>query len=182
MFIDNAAYIEEESAKPSPPPPFPRGPPMPPGYRPHRFPGEPPAGPLLPTRALAANHSGREIPTIGNIDDLGEGLSVCSCDDCRGKRVHPPPGFQWVAYDLIDPKATRSLELPGGAHGNNHRYLLCSHRLFGFVFKSRKWGKWFCTRPSLSSSNTLLSRGSKCQVLFTCADTARGHQITRHAR
>ena len=86
----------------------------------------------------------KEIPVVGKVFDLGNGLSVCSCDDCRGKRAHPPPGFQWTDYDLIDPLTTQTLELPGGPHGKNHRYLLCSRRLFGFVFKSRKWGEYSC--------------------------------------
>lgn len=142
VYIDNAAYVEEESSKSSPPGPqaFRGPPPMPPGYRSHRFPGEPPAAPPSHLRPGADKGSAREIPAVGNVDDLGEGLSVCSCDDCRGKRVHPPPGFQWAAYDLIDPKATTTLEMPEGPHGKDHRYMLCSHRLFGFVFKSRKWG------------------------------------------
>ncbi|KAK7971588.1 hypothetical protein PG989_016604 [Apiospora arundinis] len=150
VYIDNAAYVEEESSKSSPPGPqaFRGPPPMPPGYRSHRFPGEPPAAPPSHLRPGADKGSAREIPAVGNVDDLGEGLSVCSCDDCRGKRVHPPPGFQWAAYDLIDPKATTTLEMPEGPHGKDHRYMLCSHRLFGFVFKSRKWevlNVKFCT-------------------------------------
>ncbi|KAK8071311.1 P-loop containing nucleoside triphosphate hydrolase [Apiospora hydei] len=135
VFVDNAAYIEEESAT-NPPrqPAKPRGGPMPGPPRPN-MPGPPP----MATDSEADKSSHREIPVVGDVDDLGEGLSVCSCDDCLGKRVHPPPGFQWAAYDLIDPRVTKTLELPGSSHGKDHRYLLCSRRLFGFVFKSRRW-------------------------------------------
>ncbi|KAK7917808.1 hypothetical protein PG985_011416 [Apiospora marii] len=139
VFIDNAAYIQEASGRLPPQPPPSRPPPMRPG--PGRPPGRrgSPPGPPPPPKPYVVRKSYSDLPTVGDMDDMGEGGSICSCDDCRGKRVHPPPGFQWVAYDLIDPKTTRTLDLAGSPHGRDHRYLLCSHRVFGFVFKSRRW-------------------------------------------
>ncbi|KAK8024477.1 P-loop containing nucleoside triphosphate hydrolase [Apiospora rasikravindrae] len=133
VFVDNVAYIEEHSTEEA----------LPSKPQPQRPAGSERVSSGLPNaqtnRHPQALASYKDIPVVGKVFDLGNGLSVCSCDDCRGKRAHPPPGFQWKDYDLIDPLTTQNLELPGGLHGINHRYLLCSRRLFGFVFKSRKW-------------------------------------------
>ncbi|KAK6839088.1 hypothetical protein PG987_004954 [Apiospora arundinis] len=141
VFIDSAAYIEEHSANLPPPPP----PPPPQPYDTFDYP--PPA-----KYFLRPQPSYDDIPVVGDVGDMGEGRSVCACDECHGKRVHPPPGFLWKDYDLIDPSTTKNLELPGGMDGPNHRYLLCSRRLFGFVFKSRDWEVLdvrFCSLPRI---------------------------------
>ncbi|KAK7972492.1 hypothetical protein PG988_006626 [Apiospora saccharicola] len=156
VFIDNVAYIEKHSVdtdttndtfyhRPPPPPP-PR----------YAYGDEDYDTDVSYREDTPKSPSYKDIPVLGEIADLGEGLSACSCDDCRGKRVHPPPGFQWTDYDLINPTTTTSLELPGGSHGKDHRYFLCSRRLFGFVFKSRKWGRSphrQCIDQTLSSWN-----------------------------
>lgn len=146
MFIDNVAYIEKHSADDteksrSLSPPRRRH-----GYvRPYDDIDYESGDDLRYERDSPKVSSYKDIPILGEIADLGMGLSACSCDDCRGKRVHPPPGFQWADYDLINPLTTASLDLPEGPNGTKHRYLLCSRRLFGFVFKSRKWGQsLFC--------------------------------------
>ncbi|KAK8102066.1 hypothetical protein PG984_015212 [Apiospora sp. TS-2023a] len=141
VFIDNVAYIEKHSVDTTTTnDTFYRRPPPPP---PRRYPygDDDYDSDVSYQEDTPKSPSYKDIPILGEIADLGEGLSACSCDDCCGKRVHPPPGFQWTDYDLINPTTTTSLELPGCSHGKDHRYFLCSRRLFGFVFKSRKWGK-----------------------------------------
>ncbi|PLB36595.1 P-loop containing nucleoside triphosphate hydrolase protein [Aspergillus candidus] len=82
-----------------------------------------------------------EVPQTCDVADMGEDLGNCVCDTCLGLRPHPPPGFRWADYDLLDPSVTVNLELPGSREGARHRYLLCSRLLYGFVFKSRKWAE-----------------------------------------
>lgn len=81
------------------------------------------------------------IPEICDVDDMGEDLGKCVCEECHGFRPHPLPGFRWTDYDLLDPSVKLDLELSESPEGIRHRYLLCSRLLYGFVFKSRKWGK-----------------------------------------
>ncbi|KAI0376345.1 hypothetical protein F5Y04DRAFT_285993 [Hypomontagnella monticulosa] len=84
----------------------------------------------------------RNAPVVSDIDDMGEGLAKCTCEDCRGRRVHPPPGFPWASYDLIDPSVEEDLAIEAtGVRDVNHRYLLCASVLWGFVLKSRDWEK-----------------------------------------
>lgn len=73
---------------------------------------------------------------------MGEDLKQCPCNKCQMKRPHPVKGFPWADYDVIDPTDVKSLELPeSGNRDTMHRYILCSHQLWGFVLKSRQWGK-----------------------------------------
>ncbi|KAK7926599.1 hypothetical protein PG985_003597 [Apiospora marii] len=69
----------------------------------------------------------------------GENLAICSCETCRGCRPHPPKGFRWTDYDIINPE-TDDLRLPEGHPDRDHRYLLCSGKLKGFSLKTRTWG------------------------------------------
>ncbi|KAI1081971.1 P-loop containing nucleoside triphosphate hydrolase protein [Whalleya microplaca] len=74
------------------------------------------------------------------VEDFGFGLALCPCPTCLGLRPHPPPGFIWTKYDLIDPSNETTLELSDGPEEDiKHRYLLCSKRLMGFALKSRSW-------------------------------------------
>lgn len=78
---------------------------------------------------------------MGNfqVQDMGEDLPICPCEKCLGCRPHPPKGFLWTAYDLIHPEFD-DLELPEEYKDRDHRSLLCSGLLVGFVLKSRTWG------------------------------------------
>lgn len=80
-------------------------------------------------------------PEICSINDLGEELAKCYCEDCKGYRPHPPEDFPWTRYDLIDPLVDQDLEIPGSINGSRHRYALCARLLHGFDLKSRSWGK-----------------------------------------
>lgn len=68
-------------------------------------------------------------------------LAKCQCEECHGRRPHPPHGFPWTNYDILDPAVEKDLTLPGGRDGPLHRYLLCDRLLHGFDLKSRTWGK-----------------------------------------
>ncbi|KAK2605644.1 hypothetical protein N8I77_008468 [Diaporthe amygdali] len=48
----------------------------------------------------------------------------------------------WAAYDNIDPRNTKSLDLTDAVTGevSRHRYLLCPADVIGFVLKPRRWG------------------------------------------
>ncbi|KAI1479212.1 hypothetical protein F4774DRAFT_138082 [Daldinia eschscholtzii] len=82
----------------------------------------------------------KNAPEICNTDDMGEGLARCPCEDCHGRRPHPPVGFRWSSYDLLDPLVDKDLdEAETGGEDAGHRYLLCSSALYGFVLKSRTW-------------------------------------------
>ncbi|KAI1123362.1 hypothetical protein F5Y10DRAFT_251962 [Nemania abortiva] len=72
------------------------------------------------------------------VEDMGEDLAICPCEKCLGRRPHPPKGFPWAEYDMIDPEHD-DLELPDGYEDKDHRYLLCSGVLMGFALKSRTW-------------------------------------------
>ncbi|KAH8667874.1 P-loop containing nucleoside triphosphate hydrolase protein [Ilyonectria robusta] len=78
-------------------------------------------------------------PEICSINDLGEELAKCYCEDCKGYRPHPPEDFPWTRYDLIDPLVDQDLEIPGSINGSRHRYALCARLLHGFDLKSRSW-------------------------------------------
>ncbi|CZR56708.1 related to TOB3 (member of AAA-ATPase family) [Phialocephala subalpina] len=73
------------------------------------------------------------------VKDLGKNLPACPCEGCLGLRPHPPSDFPWTNYDMINPLDEKSLELPEGYEDRDHRYLLCTRRLMGFVLKSRSW-------------------------------------------
>ncbi|KAJ4247113.1 hypothetical protein NW762_013251 [Fusarium torreyae] len=96
------------------------------------------------------------------VRDMGGGqLSKCQCEDCRGLRPHPPHGFPWVNYDILDPTVDKDLTLPGAPEGPRHRYLLCGRLLKGFDLKSRTWVKLdvaYCKppRPNLRAIDTLV--------------------------
>ena len=64
----------------------------------------------------------------------------CPCDQCHGLRGHPAPDFPWKDYDVIDPKDVESLELPDSPHGSRHRYLVCDHKVWAIMLKTRTWG------------------------------------------
>lgn len=73
---------------------------------------------------------------------MGEDLKNCPCNKCQNRRPHPAKGFPWADYDVIDPIDVKSLELAESGHRDTmHRYILCSHQLWGFALKSRQWGK-----------------------------------------
>ncbi|KAK8867396.1 P-loop containing nucleoside triphosphate hydrolase protein [Apiospora arundinis] len=77
--------------------------------------------------------------------DTGIGHAICPCETCRGKRPHPPKGFPWADYDLIDPEAD-DLQLPESYPDRDHRFLLCSGILMGFALRSRTWGEFNITQ------------------------------------
>ncbi|KAK3489913.1 P-loop containing nucleoside triphosphate hydrolase protein [Neurospora crassa] len=83
----------------------------------------------------------RRPPLLGNIDDMGRGLAKCPCEECHGFRPHPPHGFPWTDYDLMNPHKLKvsDLKLPDHFPDPEHRYLLCNRRLFGFDLRSRNW-------------------------------------------
>ncbi|KAK4145046.1 uncharacterized protein C8A04DRAFT_36176 [Dichotomopilus funicola] len=78
-------------------------------------------------------------PKICDLDDMGEGLSNCACEECYRQRPHPPTNFPWSRYDLIDPMKEKDLTMESNKHGPKHRYLICSSTLYGFALKSRTW-------------------------------------------
>ncbi|OBS28477.1 hypothetical protein FPOA_02414 [Fusarium poae] len=79
-------------------------------------------------------------PRLGYVRDMGgKGLSKCQCEDCRGLRPHPPPGFPWIDYDILDPIVEKDLTIPGAKEGPGHRYILCGRLLRGFDLKTRTW-------------------------------------------
>lgn len=80
-------------------------------------------------------------PVPGMNHGRNEEAAKCQCEDCRGLRPHPPHGFPWTQYDILDPTVEQDLEIPGASEGSLHRYLLCQRRLPGFDLKSRTWGK-----------------------------------------
>ncbi|KAK3947203.1 hypothetical protein QBC32DRAFT_355048 [Pseudoneurospora amorphoporcata] len=86
-------------------------------------------------RAWAA--TSKRQPILG-ISDMGQGLARCPCEECHGFRPHPPQGFPWTHYDLLDPVKNEDLEL-SGAEDPEHRYLLCGRKVFGFDLRSREW-------------------------------------------
>ncbi|KAI0454812.1 hypothetical protein F5B21DRAFT_474339 [Xylaria acuta] len=83
---------------------------------------------------------GGRLDAMGSfiVQDMGGDLAICACEKCLGRRPHPPKGFPWAEYDLIDPKHA-DLELSDGHKDKEHRYLLCSGLLMGFALKSRTW-------------------------------------------
>ncbi|KAJ6007442.1 hypothetical protein N7540_011418 [Penicillium herquei] len=78
---------------------------------------------------------------VGNVNDIGEGLSNCPCEECHGRRPHPPAQFPWGKYDFLDPEVTDSLVDEGSPHGAKHRYLICEGFVYGFLLKSKQWEK-----------------------------------------
>ncbi|RGP77951.1 p-loop containing nucleoside triphosphate hydrolase [Fusarium longipes] len=91
----------------------------------------------------------------------GKGLSKCQCEDCRGLRPHPPHGFPWVDYDILDPAVDKDLTKPGATEGPKHRYLLCGRLLKGFDLKTRTWVQLdvaYCKppRPNIRAIDTLV--------------------------
>ncbi|RDH36293.1 hypothetical protein BDQ94DRAFT_185416 [Aspergillus welwitschiae] len=92
-------------------------------------------------------------PDICEVEDMGDGLAKCLCEECRGWKPHPLPDFRWAAYDLLDPRADKDLELPQSPEGARHRYLLCSRVLYGLVLKSRTWEELnvaYCQEPKVN--------------------------------
>ncbi|KAK7409221.1 hypothetical protein QQX98_008597 [Neonectria punicea] len=79
------------------------------------------------------------VPDICEISDMGDQFAKCQCDECLGFRPHPPTGFRWAHYDLLNPHDEKDLEMSGAADGPRHRYLLCGRSLYGFDLKSRTW-------------------------------------------
>ncbi|KAF7518675.1 hypothetical protein G7054_g13374 [Neopestalotiopsis clavispora] len=78
-------------------------------------------------------------PKISKIEDMGQGLALCQCEECLGCRPHPPSGFRWSTYDVIDPRKVKSLETNSGPEPRKHRYLLCPRELHGLILKTRTW-------------------------------------------
>ncbi|KAI2896788.1 hypothetical protein CBS76997_9224 [Aspergillus niger] len=92
-------------------------------------------------------------PDICEVEDMGDGLAKCLCEECRGWKPHPLPDFRWAAYDLLDPRVDKDLELPQSPEGAHHRYLLCSRVLYGLVLKSRTWEELnvaYCQEPKVN--------------------------------
>ena len=81
------------------------------------------------------------LPSIHSVDDFSDGLTNCLCDACHGLRPHPPDGFPWALYNVIDPLVGQKLEDPKNPNGPNHRYLLCERTLWGLFLETRKWGQ-----------------------------------------
>lgn len=50
----------------------------------------------------------------------------CQCEECHGRRPHPPHGFPWTHYDILNPAV---------------EYMLCDAFLQGFDLECRAWGK-----------------------------------------
>lgn len=92
-------------------------------------------------------------PSISDIEDIGEGLALCPCEECLGCRAHPPSGFRWSKYDVINPWKIKSLETEGGSEPPKHRYLLCPRELFGLVLKSRIWAMVDVANCSIPHTN-----------------------------
>lgn len=128
--------MEDGPMRPLPPPPLPM--PIPPPPPPQDLMRRPPPralGGRLPPQPPRL----REVNPF-SVNDMGEDLRVCPCNKCQMKRPHPVKGFPWAEYDVIDPTEVESLELPElGDRDKMHRYILCSHQLWGFVLKSREW-------------------------------------------
>ncbi|KAI1363289.1 hypothetical protein F5Y08DRAFT_354458 [Xylaria arbuscula] len=82
-----------------------------------------------------------DAPETGKIEDMGKNLPKCYCDICQGQRPHPPKGFRWEAYDVLDPFQNRNLETDGSGEPPNHRYLLCNHYVWGLMLKTRTWAR-----------------------------------------
>lgn len=89
-------------------------------------------------------------PDICDVSDMGDELAKCQCEECLGLRPHPPTGFRWAHYDLLDPHVEKDLEIPGAAEGPRHRYLLCGRLLHGFDLKSRTWGTFRTMRVTIT--------------------------------
>lgn len=70
----------------------------------------------------------------------------CSCNHCNiqiapGETSFSPKDFPWRDYDDIDPIVTETLETSAKDPATrNHRYLLCSRVLGGFVLSTKTWG------------------------------------------
>jgi hypothetical protein len=94
-------------------------------------------------------------------------LPTCACDECRSRRPHPPEGFPWARYDVLDPRN------PHPADQKNedllrHRWFLCSSELWGLVLKTRKWGQsrlFIRKRPYFVAAWTSANRLSKQSFL-----------------
>ncbi|KAI1079829.1 ATPase [Whalleya microplaca] len=87
------------------------------------------------------------------INDFGEGLVDCPCNQCHGLRPHPPKDFPWTDYDVIDPKTEKTLELDGPDEHRELRYLLCPRYQYGFALKSRSWeilNIAYCSPPKIN--------------------------------
>ncbi|RGP61609.1 p-loop containing nucleoside triphosphate hydrolase [Fusarium sporotrichioides] len=101
-------------------------------------------------------------PRLGYVRDMGgKGLSKCQCEGCRGLRPHPPPGFPWIDYDILDPTIDKDLTIPDAEEGPRHRYLLCGRLLRGFDLKTRTWVQLdvtYCNppRPNIRAIDTLV--------------------------
>ncbi|KAL0465269.1 P-loop containing nucleoside triphosphate hydrolase protein [Neurospora intermedia] len=80
-------------------------------------------------------------PRLGDIDDMGRGFAKCPCEQCHGFRPHPPHGFPWTDYNLLNPHKLEvsDLKLPDHFPDPEHRYLVCNQSLFGFDLRSRNW-------------------------------------------
>ncbi|TWU71120.1 hypothetical protein ED733_001833 [Metarhizium rileyi] len=100
-------------------------------------------GPIIIDNALSPRSGNVAKSQMANfkVDDTGEDRASCPCERCCMKRPHPPRSFPWAEYDVINPTVEKSLELPEGYADRNHRYLICTRLLMGFVLKSRTWEK-----------------------------------------
>lgn len=109
------------------------------------------------------------------VGDTGGDRAPCPCEMCCMKRPHPPRSFPWTEYDVINPALEKSLELPEGYEDRQHRYLLCTRLLMGFVLKSRTWGK--CTGSSIRRALTnsrRTNRETRRRVLPATEDKRAG--------
>ena len=84
-----------------------------------------------------------QAATLSQIEDMGEELGKCTCEECYGQRPHPPTNFRWNKYDLLDPAVDKNLEVDvNGIDPPRHRYFICSNHLYGLILKSRTWGEF----------------------------------------
>ncbi|TPX12710.1 uncharacterized protein E0L32_000887 [Thyridium curvatum] len=89
-----------------------------------------------------------------DVRDYGKEMSKCQCEQCHGRRPHPPPDFPWARYDLIDPETENNLVLANSPEGPRHRYMLCSPILWGFDLKAREWKELdvnCCREPKINA-------------------------------
>ncbi|KAI1125320.1 hypothetical protein F5Y10DRAFT_284378 [Nemania abortiva] len=93
-------------------------------------------------------------PEVGVIEDMGTGLSKCYCEECKGQRSHPPIGFRWATYDVLNPFRDRDLETDGLKEPRKHRYLLCNQELWGLMLKTRTWARLDIANCSVPKANT----------------------------
>lgn len=126
----------------------------------------------------------KEAPKICDLDDMGEGLPNCACEECHGRRPHPPTNFPWSRYDLIDPMLEKDLTMESSKHGPKHRYLICDSTLYGFALKSRTWEQLHVDKCHLPKNNagaidTLVMPPERKEMIKALVQKFTGSQPTK---